>query len=484
MNVHARWIAAALTSAVALPASVGAQQQPASDAEAIARDAYVYGYPLVSTYVTKQVMTNVASPQPNGHAPVNQFGSLTRFPTAAFRTVTAPNVNTLYSSAFLDLGKEPILVHVPSTNGRYYVMEVLDGWTNVFASPGSRTTGTGEQLLAFVGPRWSGDLPGNVTSWYRSPTDMVWIINRIQTNGPQDVPVVNALQRQITAVPLSAYGRPFTPPMGRVDPSIDMTTPPRTQVNNMPAQAYFALLGRLLETNPPAPADSQIVARMASIGLVSPAVATRVRRPDASGRVQVVGGDVELRRSPALDMALARGAQLGLAQIVTAVRTAGKKVNGWQIFDDCGRYGTDYLVRAAITYAGLGCNLPEDAIYPTTQVDSEGRRLDGAHRYVLRFGKDSLPPVRAFWSTTMYDKDFFLVPNSLNRSAISSWMNLERNADSSVTIYVQKDSPGAARESNWLPAPNGDFVLMLRMYQPEQAVIDGRWKPPAVKRVE
>lgn len=483
MKVHARWIAAALSGAAALPAPLDAQQ-PATEAEAIARDAYVYGYPLVSTYVTKQVMTNVASPQPNGHAPLNQFGSLSQFPTAAFRTVTAPNVNTLYTTAFLDLGREPILVRVPNTNGRYYVMEVLDGWTNVFASPGSRTTGTGEQLIAFVGPRWSGDLPGNVTSWYRSPTDMAWIINRIQTNGPQDYPAVNALQRQITAMPLSAYGRSYMPPMGRVDPAIDTKTPPRTQVNNMPAQAYFALLGRLLETNPPAPADSQIIARMASIGLVSPAVAMRVRRPDASGRVQVVGGDVELRRGVNMDMALARGAQLGLMQIVSAVRTAGTKVNGWQLFNNCGRYGTNYVERAAVTYAGLGCNLPEDAIYPTTMVDSEGRTLNGAHRYVLRFGKDSLPPVEAFWSTTMYDKDFFLVPNTLNRSAISSWMDLKKNADSSVTIYVQKQSPGAARESNWLPAPDGDFVLMLRMYQPEPAVISGQWKPPAVKRVE
>ena len=233
----------------------------------IATDAYIYGYPLVTMEMTRRVMTNVAEPK-GTRAPMGQLIKLRQYPDASFRDVTAPNADTLYTTAFFDVGKEPWVLSLPDMNGRYFLMPMLDGWTNVFQAPGKRTTGTGAQTYAITGPGWSGTLPDGVKQ-YKSPTSLVWLLGRIYCTGtPEDYKAVHALQDEVKLVPLSSYGKPYTPPAGKADPSIDMKTPVRDQVNKLDAIEFFTLLAELMKTNPPAAADAPALARFAKIGLV------------------------------------------------------------------------------------------------------------------------------------------------------------------------------------------------------------------------
>jgi DNA sulfur modification protein DndE len=454
------------TLAMVLSAVAAAAQQPAArpdpEPSTIAAEAYIYGYPIVLMYVTKRVETNVAEAQ-SGKAPVNQLASLFKYPTAEFKDVVAPNVNTLQTSGWLDLSKEPMIIRVPDTSERYYVLEILDFWTNVIAAPGKRTTGTKAQEIALLGPSWRGKLPESVTQSYRSPTNNVWISNRIQANGVHHYATVNALQRGITITPLSKYGSANTLFTSTADASVDTETPPAKQVNTMSAEQYFATLARALGENPPAAVDAPMVRRLAQIGIVP----GREFKPDRANA-----------------QALRQGAKEGLQKITQHSKTIGRIQNGWQTLANCGDYGTQYLTRAAVTMKGLGCSLAEDALNPTTTVDAEGKPLNGANNYVLHFPAGQTPPANAFWSVTMYDPDFFLVNNRLNRYALSSWNDLTTNPDGSLDIYVQRTSPGSDKESNWLPAPAGDFVLMTRLYWPKESAIKGTWSPPGVQRAQ
>jgi uncharacterized protein (TIGR03000 family) len=438
-----------------------------AEALAIATDAYVYGYPLVTMEMTRRVMTNAVEPQ-GTHAPMGQFVNMREYPTAAFKEVTAPNADTLYSAAWLDLAKEPYVLSIPDPKDRYYLFPMLDGWTNVFQDPGKRTTGDKAQKYLITGPGWSGTVPEGVTE-YKSPTNMVWIIGRTYCTGtPEDYKAVHAFQDQLSLVPLSAYGKDYTPPKGTVDPSIDMKTAPREQVNKMKAGDFFNLLAKLMKDNPPAKEDAAIVAKLKKIGIEP-------------------GKDFDISK---LDPTVARGVEKavkpGLEKIVGHMKDAGKAVNGWVYPVPAGVYGTDYFQRATITYFGLGANRTKDAIYPTSEKTADGKPYNGANRYTMTFPKGQLPPVDGFWSLTMYDEHYFFVENPLNRYTLSQRDQLKANDDGSVTLYIQSESPGKDLESNWLPAPKGKFVLMLRMYWPkekEPSILDGSWKPPAVALV-
>src|SRR6476646_1255957 len=234
----------------------------------LATDAYIYGYPLVTMEMTRRVITNVAKPE-GTHAPMGQLIKLREYPNASFRDVTAPNADTLYTTAFLDVGSELWMVSIPDMKGRYFLFPMLDGWTTVFQVPGKRTTGTGAQTYAITGPNWKGTLPRGVKE-YKSQTGIVWILGRMYCTGtPEDYAAVHALQDQFALVPLSSYGKPYTPPAGTVDPSIDMKTAVREQVNRMDAAAYFTLLCKLMKDNPPAAADAPQLAKFARIGIVA-----------------------------------------------------------------------------------------------------------------------------------------------------------------------------------------------------------------------
>jgi hypothetical protein len=431
-------------------------------------EAVAYGFPLVIMDATCRKLTNVASVTAMD-APVNQFAHMAAFPDASFKDVVRANVDTLYSAACLDLSKEPIVLSVPDTKGRYYLMPMLDAWTNIFASPGKRTTGTKAGHFAITGPGWSGALPKGVQE-LKSPTNLVWLIGRTQTNGPKDYAAVHAIQKQYKLVPLSAFGKPYTPPPGTVDPSIDMKTPPVEVVAKMSTAEFFNAMARLMKANPPPAADAPVLAKLAKIGIVPG------EKFDAS------------KLDPAVVKGLEKAVPVTLEKLQAASKQSGAPVNGWRLPSmNLADFGTDYGTRAVVALVGLGANLPADAVYPSTFTDGTDKPLNGANRYVLHFEKGQEPPVHAFWSVTMYDPQSFFVANPLNRYALSSWMPFKRNADGSLDLYIQKDSPGKDKEANWLPAPAGEFNLTMRMYWPTEkppSIIDGSWKPTAVKVVQ
>jgi hypothetical protein len=453
---------------LAMPSAAEEEKLSEEQALKLGTEAYVTGYPLVTMEMTRRVMTNVAEPR-GTHAPMGQFANLRAYPTAAFKDVTAPNADTLYSAAWLDLSREPYVLSLPDEGDRYYLMPMLSGWTDVFTDPGTRTTGTKAQTYAITGPNWKGNLPEGVKE-LKAPTNMVWIIGRTYCTGtPEDYKAVHALQDKYKLVPLSAYGKVYTPDPDKVDPTIDMKTPVREQVNNLKAGAYFKLLAKLMKDNPPAREDAAMVARLKKIGLVP-------------------GQDFDIGKlDPAAARGLEKAVKSGLEQIVGHLKDAGKDYNGWVFPYPAGVYGTDYLQRAAIAYYGLGANRTNDAVYPTSERTADGKPYNGANRYTMTFPKSQLPPVNGFWSLTMYDADFFFVENPLNRYTLSARNKLKENDDGSVTLFIQNESPGEGKESNWLPAPKGKFVLMLRMYWPKEkdpSILGGTWKPPTVNRVD
>jgi hypothetical protein len=441
-----------------------------AEAVDIAVDAYIYGYPLVTMEATRRVMTNVERPE-GTRAPMGQLCRMREYPTSAFRDVTAPNADTLYNVAWLDVSSEPWILNLPDSHGRYYLMPMLDGWTDVFQVPGKRTTGTELQTYAITGPNWKGTLPDGVVQ-YKSPTALVWILGRIYCTGtPEDYEAVHAMQDEISLVPLSAYGKPYTPAPGRVDPAVDMKTATREQVNRMSVSEYFNLLASLMKDNPPAAADAPIVARMAKLGIVP------------GQKFDIAALDPALAR--ALEDVPKQGFERIMGWFKEGIHSGANQFqNGWVFTLKTGIYGTNYLQRALVTAIGLGANRPQDAVYPTSEADADGRPYIGTNHYVMHFDKDKLPPAEAFWSLTMYDAGYFFVENALNRYTLSGRNSFNTNADGSVDLYLQHDNPGPDKEANWLPAPEDRFILMLRLYWPKDStpsIFDGTWVIPPVK---
>lgn len=433
----------------------------------IATDAYIYGYPLVTMEMTRRVMTNVAEVK-GTRGPMGHIIKLRQYPDASFRDVTAPNADTLYTTAFFDVGKEPYVLSVPDMKGRYFLLPMLDGWTNVFQVPGKRTTGTEAQTYVITGPGWTGTVPDGVTK-FESPTNMVWLLGRIYCTGtPEDYAAVHALQDEFKLVPLSAYGKDYTPPPGKVDPSIDMKTAVRDQVNRMDAVEYFTLLAQLMKSNPPSDADAPALERFARIGLVAGQDFDPSKlKADFHKRIPIIGFD--------------------RIMLQFKINSQVKDINGWAFTTKTGLYGTDYLMRALVTAIGLGANRPQDAVYPTSERDAHHRSYDGRKNYVIHFPKGQTPPVSGFWSITMYDENFFFTSNALNRYSISPRQDLRYNADGSLDLYLQNSSPGADKEANWLPAPAGKFYLMMRLYWPNEndpSIIDGTWTIPPVEAAD
>lgn len=430
-------------------------------------DAYIYAYPLVIADITKQIMINVVAPENkagNANAPINQFAHVNAFPTPEFYDIVRPNVDTLYSVAWLDLSQEPIVLSVPDTHGRYYLMPLLDAWTNVFASLGARTTGTKAQDFVIVGPQWRGTVPKKMTIIH-APTNTVWILGRTQTNGKKDYASVHAIQKGYKLAPLSSFGRPYTAPKGRFDPSIDMKTAPVDQVARMDAQQFFELFANLLIKHPPPQADHAMLESLQKIGIQQ-------------------GKKFKFAALPkTLQKTLATAIDRARQKMQQEIINLGQRVNGWGIMrTNIGSYGTDYLTRAVVALVGIGANLPEDAIYPTIFVDAANKPLDGTHNYRIHFDKNQIPPVHAFWSVTMYNAHSFLVPNVINRYALGDRDALHFNKDGSLDLYIQHTMPTKAHQANWLPAPQGRFNLTMRLYWPEQAVLNGTWMPPAIQK--
>jgi hypothetical protein len=448
----------------AVGAGWAAEPAPGPSIDDIAVSAYLYFYPLLTMDLTRLQTTNVEPGKELLRGPANMFSNAPAFPPADFKVVVRPNFDTLYSSAWLDLAKEPMIVSVPDTGGRYYLLPMLDMWTDVFASPGWRTTGTKAQDLLIAPQGWMGAVPAGVTR-IEAPTPILWIIGRIKTDGPDDYAAVHKIQAGLKITPLSQWGKPAAPAEFKIDPNVDMRTPPKAQVDSMDGKRFFTHAAELLKAVRPHITDEPIVAQARRIGF----------EPGRSLDFDAL--------DPATKTALAAAPKAAQRLMAWKIPTMARVVNGWSMnTDTMGVYGNYYLKRAIVAQFGLGANLPEDAIYPVNLADSAGKPLDGTSRYTLHFEKGETPPVDAFWSITLYDSEGYQVPNNLNRFAVSSWMPFKYNADGSLDLVVQNESPGADMESNWLPSPKGEFNLTMRLYSPQPDALTGKWNPPPVVR--
>ena len=438
------------------------------DAQQIAYDATVYGFPLVIMDLTRQAFTAVPAPTENG-APVGQFSNKKAFPDATFTTVVRPNADTLYSTAWIDTAKEPVILSVPDSNGRYYMISLQDYWTDVFASLGSRTTGTGAGNFAITGPKWRGELPEGVTEM-KSLTRWAWIIGRFACSGSSDYDNVHKLQDQLKLTPLSARGTDYKPPANvPVDPNVNRKVSPLDQLLAMDAPTYIEYFCQVMVENPPYEADAPILTRMLKIGT----------KPGADYQAYFAGLDDDIKS------AIQTGYQSALAKIPMA--SPGDEKNGWRMVYGAGDYGTDYMLRAIIDYQGLGANLDDDAFYPSLCRSSDGEWLSSDKKYVLHFDNDVIPPVNGFWSLSMYNDKILFAANPINRYNLGSLSDppLITNPDGSIDIYIQRDAPDPAGTPNWLPAPaSGNFSLTLRLYWPKESVVDKSWAPPAIQLVE
>lgn len=452
-----RW-ALALGSGALLAAGIATHsvlQQARETAQA-----YLFGYPLVIMELTKQHQKLL------GTTAINGFRHSRRFPDASFNSVVSPNVDTLYSIVHFDLRREPVVMSIPDTMGHYYMMPIMDAWTNVVSSPGTRTIGTGARDFLVVGPTWQGEVPAGMQP-IRVPTQMAWMIGRIKSAGPQDYAEVHALQQRFQLMPLSAWQGQASAegPAAMVElPPLDRSKGPDRQLAEWDRATFFRTFCQLLRDNPPRPEDAPMLERIRATGLLTE--------------------DCQPEQSPLQRLGSALGYRKVVARLDDSQQLLGKRTtfNGWRIGYELGEYGTRYQQRALVAKLGLGANSPEDSIYPNLHSDSQGRPLSGEHRYVLHFAQDQLPPARAFWSLTLYNDAQFLSANPLNRYALGDRDDLHYNADGSLDLYIQHEQPTDTNQRrNWLPAPEGRFNLFLRLYWPQPEVLERRWLPPAIQ---
>ncbi|MEU9397151.1 DUF1254 domain-containing protein [Streptomyces sp. NPDC048324] len=428
-----------------------------ADLRTLSREAYVYLYPLVMMDVTRRQTIALPAGVKPGYGPPNQFHHLRAFPPADFRAVVRPNFDTLYSNAWVDLTAGPVVLRVADTAERYYMLPLMDMWTDVFATIGQRTTGTGDQDYLVVGPDHQGETPPNVTVVH-APTPHVWIIGRTQTNGPADYEAVHKVQDGYT---LAAHN----PTEHTPDPGMDLETDALTLVNGLSAVRFFTHAAQALAVNPPHAADFSVLARIAHLGVV-PGHAFDADRFDGDALAAVEAGADDARRT-----------------ILGSPAAFGTETAGWRTStDNMGVYGNSYLKRAVIAAGGLGANPPEDAVYPVLTSDADGAPVVGENDYVLHFDAGALPPADAFWSITMYDAEGFPAANALDRFALGDRDVLAYNADGSLDIHVSHRDPGPERRPNWLPAPLGPLGITMRVYAPRAEALDGRWNPPPLRR--
>ncbi|MEU0538562.1 DUF1254 domain-containing protein [Nocardia sp. NPDC005978] len=428
------------------------------DLHTLSYEAYVYLYSLVTMDITRTQQTAGAAGSASVFGPLNQFHHVRQFPDADFRAVVRPNFDTLYSSAHLDLTRGPVRLHVPDSGDRYFMLPILDAWTDVFANPGKRTTGTGEQDYIITGPGYRGTVPDRVPV-LNCPTPHAWIIGRTQTNGPADYDAVHRFQEGLGLTELGEPA-PF-----RSDPTIDTTTEPLRTVNTMPATDFFVRAAAALRVDPPHSTDFSQLARISLLGIVP-------------------GRDFDPTRFSADELAaIESGVAAARTGLGASIPKLAPPVNGWvTVLGAMGVYGNDYAKRATITLVGLGANPPEDAIYPLAVTDADGDPMTGETDYVIHFAEGKLPPAAAFWSVTMYDAEGFQIPNELDRFALGDRDALQYNENGSLDIYISTKNPGPERESNWLPAPAGPVGITMRLYAPRPEALDGTWTPPPIRK--
>ena len=461
-------VLALVAAGVAVVAPAAHAQSPAAlaDARAIAKEAYIYGFPMVDSYRV-QYAYFVDRNGPEYKAPWNQIFNNARVYTPEDRAIQTPNSDTPYSFLGADLRTEPLVLSVPEVDkGRYYSAQFIDLFTFNFAYVGTRTTGNGAGRFLLAGPRWKGRKPSGVKAVIRSETDFVFVVYRTQLFDPADIESVRKIQAGYTVQPLSAF---LGQPAPRPAPPIDFVKP-LSQADERTSPEFFNVLNFILEFCAPNSSEKALMARFARLSI-------------GAGRMLDVSA-----QSPALRKAIEDGmadAWQAMAGVKTQVEA--HTISSGDLFGTRKTLKNNYLYRMFAAVAGIYGNSKEEAVYDLYAVDAAGQALDGArHRYTVRFAPGQLPPVNAFWSLTLYElPSQLLSANPLNRYLINSPMlpKLKRDADGGLTLLVQHESPGPEREANWLPAPSGAMMLVLRLYAPKSAAQTGKWKAPPLQAV-
>jgi hypothetical protein len=431
----------------------------------IAEEAYIYAFPMLMGY--RFAFASFLMPGiPSYRGPANALHGKAVTLDHTFKDVVTPNADTPYSMGLLDLRAEPVVLQVPAVTDRYYVFQFVDLFGTNPHFVGSRATGSGEGTYLLTGPGWEGEIGDEFDGVLPFDTDLVFVIGRTQLLGVEDVPSLAKVMASYLVQPLSAY-------RGEQGPETPTTEWPVWNDEASRDERFIAYLNFLLSfCQPIHPSEAELMARLAQIG-IGPGLPFDAASLDDSTREAIRAGIAAARQT--------------MAQKVSAI---SQKTNGWTSSDVFGTrqwYGGNFLLRAVAAMAGWGGNDVIEAMYPTAREDADGNPLDGAHRYQMRF--DTLPPAKAFWSVTMYDTSYdgtagYLVENPINRYLINSTTpGLVYGEDGSLAISIQNEQPQeAAEQANWLPAPAGPFYLVLRIYWPEKAALDGTWTPPPVKQ--
>jgi len=454
-------------------AAVGVPAPGIAEVKAIAEEAYIYGFPMIAAYKAMYEF-NVDKSSSQYKAPFNVIWNDSKTFTPKDTAIVTPNADTPYSLLQADLRAEPIVLCVPEVEkDRYYSVQLVDLYSFNYGYIGSRTTGNGTGCYLVAGPRWKGEAPAGIAKTFRSETEFSLVIYRTQLFNSADIDNVKKIQAGYKVQTLSAFLNQPAPP---APPSIEFPKFVGEEPFKTEFPAYFDFL---LQFAPEVPEEKALRAKFASIG-IGPG-----KKFDFK--------DLSPEHKAAVGLAIKEG----FDKIDQAVGTIGKKINGWNIssaFGDRDFFKGDWLLRAAAAKAGIYGNDAVEAMYPLTREDGKGQPLDGSkHKYTLTFAKGEFPPVNAFWSVTMYDgKTQLLIENPINRYLINSPMlpGLKKNPDGSLTLYIQKDSPGKARESNWLPAPDGPIYMVMRLYWPKDTPPSilppgaGTWNPPPVTRID
>lgn len=467
----------ALTSACtkdgATPSSQSAAEAVAPDeASSIAEEAYIYAFPMMENYRTMYAQA-VDRSAPSYSAPFNELVPKTKLLGPEFKDIVRPNNDTMYAGGWLDLRAQPMVITVPAVKDRYYSVQLVDMFTHNFAYVGTRATGGEAGSYVVAGPQWQGSKPGDTKEVFRSESNFVYCIIRTEVDGPGDVAAVIELQKRYRLTPMNVFlGRSRVPAAAGI-------TFPRYEANKAKSAAFIDLLNFLLTQVVIAPEEQELMTRFARIGIEPGALSASLRHT------------AEIRN------AVDAGVGQGIVEISNALAGQGelpgvttRSDHGWKgvtgLFGPGNVMRSRYLARAAGAMVGLYGNDAIEAYYPIGNSDGEGNSLDGAtHHYVMRFEKDEMPPVDAFWSMTMYGlPDQLMVANPIKRYSIGDRSKLNYGKDGSLTIYIQREAPVAQQKTNWLPAPDGRFSLQFRMYLPRPEALDPLYLPPAIEMAD
>jgi hypothetical protein len=445
-----------------------AQLSASNTPDGIATLAYIWGFPLVTMERQFNFVTSPNIPPGPGRGPANSISCATDLVNASFTDVVTPNSDTLYCQSQFDLRKEPVVIVVPPISGRYYSFQFLDAYTNDYAYLGQRASGSNGGTYLLAGPDWNGQEPEGMTKIW-TPTNLAWLITRTLVKGPADVPNVIALQDKIMVKPLSEFlGNTTTSspvPVTGTNASKEIPIGPQPTLIAPTGIKIFDEIGAAMNGNPLNPPDPVLVTKLASIGI-------------GPGKVPSTEANDTIKT--ALQVGITEGQKL----IDAKMANIGTVVNGWLVNPQFGNFGTDYLFRAATTQFGLGANIGQEAFYPGTFTDSQGKPLTGNGSYVIHFDPGQTPPVDGFWSVSMYNDKNLFVDNPINRYSIGKYTEgLKNNTDGSLDIFIQHNNPGKDKESNWLPSPEGSFNMVMRLYLPQPQALNGTWQLPLVQHV-